>query len=316
VDEPVPVLRGHEGQGVGTELGPLGFLAFLVVDGALAGTIYALVALAFVVVYKASRMINFALGEWIMVASRMVAAGVHALGLGLGGALGLGCAGMIAVAVPFSWMVLRRMSGQPLIAFIMVTIGLGTLMRGSAAVAFTGVPRAIALPIRLDPLVVLGIPVLADKLVAGALAAACIGALSWFFHRSRTGLALRAIASDQQVAMAVGIGLHGHVALSWALVGVLSVLAGTLWTFASGGGFGIELVGLKVFPIVIVGGLDSIPGTIVGALLIGILESLAAGYVDPLVGGGFSHVASYVVLLATLFVRPHGLFGRPEIARV
>jgi branched-chain amino acid transport system permease protein len=99
-------------------------------------------------------------------------------------------------------------------------------------------------------------------------------------------------------------------------VGVLSVLAGTLWTFASGGGFGIELLGLRVFPIVIVGGLDSIPGTIVGALVIGIVESLTAGYLDPLVRGGFSHVASYLVLLAVLFVRPYGLFGRPDIERV
>ena len=100
------------------------------------------------------------------------------------------------------------------------------------------------------------------------------------------------------------------------MVGVHSVLAGTLWSFASGGGFGIELLGFKVFPIVILGGLDSLPGTIIGALAVGILESLVAGYVDPIVGGGFSHVASYLVLIATLFVRPWGLFGRPDVERV
>jgi branched-chain amino acid transport system permease protein len=99
-------------------------------------------------------------------------------------------------------------------------------------------------------------------------------------------------------------------------VDVLSVLAGTLWSFASVGGFGIELLGLKVFPIAIFGGLDSLPGTIIGAFFVGILESLTAGYIDPLVGGGFSHVASYVVLIATLFVRPYGLFGRRDIERV
>jgi branched-chain amino acid transport system permease protein len=97
---------------------------------------------------------------------------------------------------------------------------------------------------------------------------------------------------------------------------VLSVIAGTLWTFVSGGGFGLDLVGLKVFPIVVVGGLDSIPGTIVGALVIGVVESLAAGSLDTRVGGGFSHIASYLVLLATLFVRPYGLFGRPQVERV
>ena len=154
------------------------------------------------------------------------------------------------------------------------------------------------------------------QLVAAAAAAACIAALNWFFNGSRTGLALRAIANDQQVAMAVGINLQRHFAITWGLAGVLSVLAGTLWTFVTGGGFGIELVGLKVFPIVILGGLDSIPGTIIGAFVVGVVESLAAGWIDPLVGGSFSRVASYLVLLAALFVRPYGLFGRAQIERV
>src|SRR5258705_495196 len=161
-----------------------------------------------------------------------------------------------------------------------------------------------------------GVPLSVDKLVAAAIATACIAALSWFFHGSRTGLALRAVASDQQVALAMGIDLHRHYAITWALVGFLSVLAGTLWSFVSGGGFGIELLGFKVFPIVILGGLDSLPGTIIGAFAVGILESVVAGYIDPIVGGGFSHVASYLVLIATLFVRPWGLFGRPDVERV
>ena len=292
------------------------FLAFLVVDGALAGAIYALVALAFVVVYKASRMINFAMGEWILLGSRMVASRMHAFGLGLGGALGFGCVGMVAVAMAFTRVVLRRLFSRSLLSLIMVTIGLGIFMRGSAALVFAGIPGGIARPLPLDPVVIQGVPVSPDKLVAAAIAGACIAALSWFFHGSRTALALRAIASDQQVAMAVGIDLQRHFAITWALVGVLSLLSGTLWSFASGGGFGLELLGLKVFPIVIVGGLDSLPGTIVGAFAVGILESLTAGYIDPLVGGGFSHVASYVMLIATLFVRPYGLFGRPDIERV
>jgi len=292
------------------------FFAFLVVDGALAGAIYALVALAFVVVYKASRMINFAVGDWVMLASRMVAAGLNGLGIGLAGALGLGGAGMAVVALAFSWAVLRHLVGQPLIAMIMVTIGLGALMQGGAAIAFAGIPGAIPLPIRLEPLVIRSVPVSLDKVVAAVVAGVCIAVLSWFFYGSRTGLALRAIANDQQVAMAVGIGLHRHFSITWVMVGVLSVLAGALWTFVTGGGFGIELVGLKVFPAVILGGLDSIPGAIVGALAVGVLESLTAGYVDPLVGSGFSRIAPYVALLAALFVRPHGLFGRPDIERV
>jgi len=284
------------------------------VDGALAGAIYALVALAFVVVYKAARMANFSLGEWVMLGSRMVASGIHAFGVGLAGALGLGCAGMVGMAVVFNWAVLRRLSGQPLISFIMVTLGLGILIRGASAIVFAGIPADIALPITGDVLV-LG-PLSAGKLIAAVIAMICIAALSWFFHMSRTGLALRAIASDRQVAMAVGIDLQRHFAIAWAVVGILSVVAGTLWTVVSAGGFSVALLGLRVFPIVIVGGLDSIHGTIIGAFAIGIFESLVAGYLDPMVGGGFSHVASYLVLLIVLFLRPYGLFGRPAVERV
>jgi len=292
------------------------FFVALVVDGALTGAIYALAALAFVVVYKASRMVNFALGDWVMLASRLVACGLHGLGLGLAGAVAFGCAGIVAVAVVFNRLVLRRLVGQPLISLIMVTIGLGTVMRGSASLVFAGIPGGIPLPFADDLLVVQGVPVAPDKLVAGAVASLCIGALSWFFYRSRTGLALRALANDQQAALMVGIGAQRHFAIAWALMGLLTVLAGTLWTAVAGGGFSVVVLGLKVFPIVIIGGLDSIPGTIVGALAIGMLESLAGGYLDPRLGGGFGTVASYVALLATLWLRPHGLFGGPDVERV
>lgn len=292
------------------------FFVSLLVDGVLAGAVYALIALAFVVVYKASRMINFALGEWVMFAAVLVATGVHAMGLGLAGALGSACAGMVALALAFNRLILRRLVGRPLISLIMVTLGLGALMRGSIALVFAGIPLAIPLPIPREPLVVLDVRIPADKLVAAVVAAACVACVSWFFQRSRTGMALRAIADDQQAAMGVGIDISRHFSMTWAMVGVLSVVAGTLWTFVSGSGFGVVLVGLKVFPIVIIGGLDSIPGTLVGAIIVGVLESLTAGYVDPLVGGGFSNVASYLVLLAVLFVRPYGLFGRPVIERV
>lgn len=294
----------------------MAFLIGLVVDGALAGAVYALVALAFVVVFKASRIVNFALGEWLMLASRLVASGLHALGLGLIGAVGFGSVGTVAMGIAFNRLVLRRLVGQPLISLIMVTIGLGALMRGAAALAFAGIPGGISLPMPDDPLMIHGVPVRAEKLVAAAVATVSIAALSWFFRSSRTGVALRAIADDQQAAMAVGVDIDRHFAITWALMSLLAVLAGVLWTVVSGGGFSVVLLGLRVFPIVIIGGLDSIPGTIVGALIVGVLENLAAGYVDPLLGGGFSTVASYLVLLAVLFVRPQGLLGEPRVERV
>ncbi|PYO03349.1 MAG: branched-chain amino acid ABC transporter permease [Candidatus Rokuibacteriota bacterium] len=294
----------------------VGFLAFLVVDGALAGAIYALVGLAFVVVYKACRIANFAVGEFVMLASRVVAAGLQTLGLGLAGGLGFGCVGMVAAALAFNRVILRPLAGQPMMSLIMVTIGLGAFMRGAAAIVFAGIPSRMTSTMSLDPVFLGDVPVSADKLIAAAVAVTCVTAVSWFFRGSRTGLALRAIASNPQQAQGAGIDLHRHFAIAWAMVGILSVLAGTLWTLASGGGFGLQLLGLKVFPIVIVGGLDSIGGTVVGAFFVGILESLAAGYIDPVVGSAFSQVAAYLVLVAVLFVRPYGLFGRPDIERI
>lgn len=292
------------------------FFAALVVDGALAGAIYALIALAFVVVYKASRMINFALGEWVMVGVGLVAAGVHGAGLPLGAALATATAGMIALALAFNRLVLRRLVGRPLIALIMVTLGLGALLRGASAIALGGVPRRLALPLPAEPITLGGLVVSAEKLAAAAVAVIVIVGLTWALHWSRAGVALRAIADDQQMAMAMGIDLGRYFAITWGVVGAISVLAGTLWTAVSAGGLGIVIVGLKVFPIVVIGGLDSIPGTIVAAVLIGVLESLAAGYADPVLGAGFSNVASYVALIAMLFARPHGLFGREDIVRV
>jgi branched-chain amino acid transport system permease protein len=292
------------------------FFVALVVDGALTGALYALVALSFVIVYRASRMINFAVGEWVMLASRLVAFGLHAVGLGLPGALVAGGLGMAGLGVAFNRVVLRRLVGQPLISVIMVTLGLGALVRGAAAVAFADVSSRIALPALSQPFVIGGVAVGADKLAAAVVAVVCTAIVAWLFHGSRTGLALRAIADDQQAAMSAGIDLHLHFAIAWVVMGIVSVLAGTLWTLVGGGGLGVVLVGLRVFPIVIIGGLDSIAGSIVGALTVGMLESLAAGYLDPLLGGGFSNIASYLVLLAVLFVRPCGLFGRPDARRV
>jgi branched-chain amino acid transport system permease protein len=292
------------------------FFLALVIDGLLAGALYALIALAFVVVYKAARVINFALGEWVMLGALLVATGLHALRLDLPIAIAVACLGMIGFALAFNHLVLRPLLAGPLIALVMVTLGLGALMRGASQIVFAGVPRAIALP-GAGAVVALGelrLPV--EKLIAAGLAVACVAAVAVFYRRSRAGVALRAVADDRPAAMASGIDVNRYVALAWAMAGVVCVLAGALWTSVAGGGFGVALVGLKVFPIVIIGGLDSVAGALVGAVLLGVLESLAAGYLDPLLGGGFASVASYIVLLAMLFARPHGLFGRQRVERV
>lgn len=294
----------------------MSFPLTVLVDGALTGALYAPIALAFVVVYRASGMINFALGEWTMLAAALVATGLWALGLGLAASLALAGVGMIVFGLAFNRVVLKPLLGRPVVALIMVTLGQGALMRGAAPLVFRDVPLRIPLPIPPEPLAVYGVLVATDKLVAAAVAALAVALATWFFRRSRAGLALRAIADDQQIALSMGIDVHRHFALAWGVVGVLAVLAGTLWSFVSGGGFGTTLLGLKIFPIVIVGGLDSIPGAIVGAVLVGVLEGMTAAYLAPAIGGGVSTVASHLVLIAMLFARPYGLFGRAHVARI
>jgi branched-chain amino acid transport system permease protein len=173
------------------------FFLSLLIDGALAGAIYALIALAFVLVYKASRVINFAIGDWVMWGALLVAVGAHTIGLGLGAAIIFSCVGMIALAFAFTRLALRRMTALPVIASIMVTLGLGAVMRGVGAVIFAGVPSAISLPIPADPITIDGVPVATDKLVAALVAALCIAFVGAFYRFSRTGLALRVIADDR-----------------------------------------------------------------------------------------------------------------------
>ena len=288
----------------------------VLVDGALTGALYSPIALSFVIVYRASGMINFALGEWTMLAAVLVAGSLWTLNLGLTASLVAACLGMFAIGLALNRVVLRPLQGRPVIALIMVTLGLGALVRGGAAIVFRDVPRRIPLPISPEPIAVHGVLVSTDKLITALIAVVVVALATWFFRSSRTGLALRAIADDQQIAMAMGIDVHRHFAITWGLVGILSVIAGTLWTFVAGTGFGVVLVGLKVFPIVILGGLDSVAGTLVAAVVVGVLEALAASYLDELLGGGFSNIASYLVLLAMLLARPHGLFGRPAPVRV
>ena len=287
----------------------------LSVNGAVTGALYALAALSFVVVYKATRIMNFALGEFVMFATGIVATGFNALGLALVPALAFGGIGMFAVAAGFNRFVLRHLIGRPVIGMIMITIGFGAALRGLAAFLFSGVPRDIELPLPRGTLNAGGALLSPNELAAAAIALILIGAVGWFFARTRVGIALRCVADDNQAARAMGIHVGAAFTLVWGLAGVVAVAAGVLWTYITGGGFNMVLVGLKVFPIVIIGGLDSIAGVIVGAMLIGWIEAIAAGYVDPMMGGGFSHVTAYLLLIAMLLVRPWGLFGREAIDR-
>jgi branched-chain amino acid transport system permease protein len=294
----------------------MAFFLTLVIDGALAGALYALIALAFVLVFKASAMINFALGDWVTFGALLAGAGAHALQLGGAGGLLFAMLAMAALALAFAHLVVRRLIARPAIAALMVTLGLGMVMRGVAPMVFGEAPGPIPQTLLREPLSAGGIAIPAGKLAAGGVAALCTALIGWFYRASRTGLALRAIADDPQAAASAGIDVGGHLLLVWALTGAVAVVAGVLWAFVAGSGFGVALIGLRIFPIVIIGGLDSVPGTIVAAISIGVLESLCAGYLDAIVGSGFGGLVPWLALLAMLIVRPYGLFGSPRIERV
>jgi branched-chain amino acid transport system permease protein len=291
------------------------FLA-LVIDGALAGAIYALIALAFVLVYKASAIMNFALGEWVVFGAALAGTGLHFLHLGTIGALIFAAIGMIALAAGFYQLVARRLVARPAISAIMVTLGLGMVMRGSGLLVFSGVPALFPPSLLSEPVMIGDVAIVTGKLVAAAVAVLCVALIGVFWRFSRAGIALRAIADDPQAAMASGIDVDRQLLIVWCLAGMVAVVAGVLWALVMGGGFGVALIGLKVFPIVILGGLDSIAGTIVAAIAVGMLESLGAGYLDEFLGPGFGTVVPYLALLAMLMVRPYGLFGQPRVERV
>jgi len=295
---------------------PWRFFAILLANGLLVGSMYALVALGFVLIYKATDAINFAQGEFVMFAGFLAAGATHLAGFPWWISALLAILGMVVFAFGLERVVLRPLLGRPIIAVIMATLGLGFVLRGVATLAFGGGTQTIPLPVGDEP-VLLGPLILPPiQLVGAGVSLAFLGIFGWFFLKSRIGVAMRAVADSQQVAMAMGINVRRYFALAWALAGVVSALGGVLWGAMLGVDNQLALVGLKVFPVMILGGLDSILGAVVGGLIVGVVESLSAGFLDPLVGGGTKDFIPYLLMIAVLMVRPEGIFGRRRIERV
>jgi branched-chain amino acid transport system permease protein len=294
----------------------LEFLLALVLNGASIGLMYSLIALGFVLVYKATDAINFAQGEFVMLAGLIVAVTLGFEGMPLVAAVVFVLAVMIAFGFGLERIVLRPLLGRPVVAVIMATIGLAAVLRGLGPVILGSETRALSLPIGDEP-ITLGPASLPPIQVLGAVVAIVFFlGFTWFFKKSRMGVAMRAVADNQQVAQAMGINVERYFAYAWAMAGVVSALGGIVWGSMLGVDVQLALVGLKVFPVVILGGLDSIGGALVGGLIIGIVESLAAGYLDPYVGGGTKDFAPYVLMILVLMIRPYGIFGRRQIERV
>lgn len=292
------------------------FYVELFLNGLLVGALYSLIALGFVLIYKASDALNFAQGEFVMFAGYIVAACVQLYGFPLYVAIPVAIAGMVALGFLVEKLVLQYMIGRPVVAIIMATIGLAAFLRGLAP-AFWGIEtKLIPLPLSDEPIFVFDILLNRIELIAAVFALVTFGAVGWLFTKSRVGIALRAIADDQQVSMAMGIDVKRYFAISWAMAGVVALVGAVIWGNAIGVDVQLALLGLKVFPVVILGGLDSIAGAVVGGLIIGAVEALAAGVIDPYVGGGTKDFTPYVLMIFVLMVRPSGLFGKENIERV
>jgi branched-chain amino acid transport system permease protein len=183
-------------------------------------------------------------------------------------------------------------------------------------IVFGSGTRGVFLPIGDEPINIGPASLPPIQVLGAGVAILFFIAFTWFFKKSRMGVAMRAVADNQQVAQAMGINVERYFALAWAMAGVVSALGGIIWGSMLGVDIQLALVGLKVFPVVILGGLDSIGGALVGGLIVGIVESLAAGYLDPYVGGGTKDFAPYVLMILVLMIRPYGIFGRRQIERV
>ena len=292
------------------------FTLVLLTNGIMIGLMYALIALGFVLIYKATDAINFAQGEFVMFATFLAAAAAEMAGAPFWLSSLIAIGGMVALGFGLERVVLRPLIGRPVIAVVMATIGLAAVLRGTATMAFGAGTRAIVMPVTDEPLEFSGLMLPPVQLVGAGVSLVFLAGFTWFFLKSRTGIAMRAVADSQQVAMAMGINVRRYFALAWAMAGIVSALGGIVWGTMLGVDNQLALVGLKVFPVVILGGLDSIIGAVIGGLIVGIVENFAAGYLDPYVGGGTKDFAPYVLMILVLMIRPEGMFGRRRIERV
>jgi branched-chain amino acid transport system permease protein len=283
----------------------------LTVYGLANGTILALAALGFVLIYKATRVINFAQGELLLVGAYAFYSAFVVLQLPAILAIAVAVIVAAALGVAIERLVLRPLLGEDPIAIIMVTIGLSAVLKAAVQVVYGTTPREMPKFLPRGSVDILGAIVPSDRLVAIAIAAVVLAAFSAFFRWSRHGVAMRAVADDPQAALVQGISVTRISALAWAMAAASAVVGGVLIADIAEVSQNLSGFGLVVFPVVILGGLDSVLGTIVGGVVIGLLSQ----YADS-VSPGASQVVPYLVLVVILLVRPYGLFGQPRIERV
>jgi branched-chain amino acid transport system permease protein len=291
-------------------------------EGLVSGILYALIALGFVLIFKASNVFNFAQGIMVVFAA-LTLVGLHELGLAAYAALALTIVIMGLLAVAVERLVLRPLVNQPDIILFMATIGLTYFLVGFGEFVFGGEPkvmitRELGLPsgtLRFD---LPGGRLVLQKLdiAAAVIAAIMVAGLAIFFNRTRIGRALRAVADDHQAAMSVGISLNQIWIIVWFTAGIVALATGIMWSAKSDVSFALEIIALRALPVLILGGLTSIPGAIVGGLIIGVGEKLGELYWGRMLGGGIDSWLAYFIALVFLLFRPQGLFGERIIERV
>jgi branched-chain amino acid transport system permease protein len=295
------------------------FFIEVLAGGLLAGVMYSLVALGFVLIFKASGVFNFAQGSMVFFAALTFVSLVER-GMNAWLALGVTLAAMVALGVAIERVVLRPLVNQPPITLFMATIGLTFVLEGVSQLAWGSQPHNLELGVPDVPMEWLSqrwnINISQFDLFAALVAGVLVGVLAVFFQKTRIGRALRAVADDHQAALAVGIPLQHIWTIVWGVAGFVALVAGLMWGARNGVQYSLTFIALKALPVLLIGGFESIPGAILGGLIIGATEKLAEVYIGPMVGGGIESWFAYVVALLFLLVRPEGMFGEKHIDRV
>jgi len=290
-------------------------LAESATNGALVGLMYSLVAMGIVLIYKSSSVPNLAQGSLTMLGAYVVLAFANNAGAPIWLAILLAIVTMFGVGITIERVALRRLAGRPIVMILMMTLGLEILLRAGSMTIWGGTGRPMPLGISDDPLF-LG-PMLINRTYAvGAAVAIAMFGLFIVFFRTRMGVVLRAISDDYTAAWSVGISVERGVALSWAMSAVVATVAGVLWASVQGVDQSLAQLLLKGVTVAVLGGLDSLGGALLAGILLGVVEGVAASFLDPLLGGASRDLVDAAMLILTIMLRPHGLFGRHDIERI